>query len=133
MTEETPAVPASKALVWTGRVLSALPVLLFFFSGVMKLIPPTEPVNPADQMGIPTHLFFWIGITELVCVVLYVIPQTAVLGAILLTGYLGGAVLTHLRVEDKFFIAPVVVGVVVWLGLYLRDRRVRALVPFRSI
>jgi hypothetical protein len=133
MTEATPTVPESKAMVWTGRVLSALPVLLLLFSATTKLIPPTEPVNPADQMGIPAHLFFWIGITELVCVVLYVIPQTAVLGAILLTGYLGGAVMTHLRAGDGFFFAPVVVGVIVWLGLYLRDRRIRALAPFRSL
>jgi hypothetical protein len=73
----------------------------------------------------------WLGIVELTCTILYVIPRTSVLGAILLTGYLGGATATHVRVADAYFM-PILVGVLVWLGLYLRDTRLRALVPFRS-
>ncbi|NJN37230.1 MAG: DoxX family protein [Nitrospiraceae bacterium] len=78
-----------------------------------------------------TGLAFGLGVLELVCVILYIIPRTAVLGAILLTGYLGGAILTHLRVGDPF-IGPVVFGVFIWGGLFLRDPRVRALIPVRS-
>lgn len=127
-----PIVAESKGMIWGGRVLSALPVLLLVFSGVMKIIQPGDFAAQMDKMGVPSHLATGIGITELVCVALYVIPQTAVLGAILLTGYLGGAVLTHLRVGDAFFM-PIVVGVVLWLGLFLRDRRIRALAPLRSL
>ena len=126
------AVAESKGMIWTGRVLSALPVLLLLFSASMKLIQPPGFAEGMEKMGIPVQLATGIGITELICVILYVIPQTAVLGAILLTGYLGGAVFTHLRIGDNF-VMPIVVGVVVWLGLYLRDRRIRALTPFRSL
>jgi len=129
---ESQGFPESKGMIWGGRVLSALPVLLLIFSGVMKLVQPPGFAEQMDKMGIPSHLATGIGITELACVVLYVIPQTAVLGAILLTGYLGGAVLTHLRIGDHYFM-PIVIGVVLWLGLYLRDRRIRALAPFRKL
>ncbi|MBL8206411.1 MAG: DoxX family protein [Blastocatellia bacterium] len=123
--------PISPKLLWTGRILSALPVLLLCFSGVMKLIQPTGFAEQAAPMGYTTNVLFWIGIVELACTLLYVIPQTAVLGAILLAAYLGGATATHVRVGDVF-IMPVLVGVLVWAGLYLREPRLRALLPLRS-
>lgn len=98
----------------------------------MKLARTKQVVDGFQQMGYMDSLAVPLGIVELVCTLLYVIPQTAVLGAILLTGYLGGATATHLRVNEPF-IAPVVVGVLVWLGLYLRDTRLRALAPLRKL
>ena len=123
--------PISPKLLWMGRILSALPVVLLCFSGVMKLIQPTGFAEQVAQMGYTTKVMFWIGIVELLCTFLYVIPPTAVLGAILLAAYLGGATATHLRVGDVF-IMPIVVGVLLWAGLYLRDSRLRALLPLRS-
>ena len=122
--------PPSKKALWTGYVLSALPVLLLLFSAVMKLIGPADVVEGFGKLGLPESLAPGLGILELACTALYAIPQTSVLGAILLTGYLGGATVTHLRVGDPFFM-PVIVGVVVWGGLFLRDPRLRALIPVR--
>ena len=121
----------SPKIIWVGRILSTLPVLLLCMSGAMKLIQPAGFAEQAAPMGYKTNVLFWIGIVEIVCTALYVIPQTAVLGAILLAAYLGGATATHVRVGDVF-IAPVLVGVLVWGGLYLRDPRMRALIPFRT-
>ncbi len=126
----------SKGALWTGRVLTILPVLFLIFDGVMKLMRPLpEPVVVAcTHLGLPLSTIPVIGATLLVCVVLYAIPQTAVLGAILLTGYLGGAVAINLRAGDPLFshvLFPVYFGVVVWLALYLREERLRSLVPFR--
>lgn len=120
----------SKAMVWTGRVLSALPVLLLLFSASAKLTQNTQAVEGFRAFGFPEGVGFTIGIVELACTILYVVPQTAVLGAILLTGYLGGATVTHVRVEESFVI-PIFVGVLLWGGLYLRDARVRSLMPIR--
>jgi hypothetical protein len=127
----TGAAPASKGMLWTGRVLSALPVLLLLFSAVMKLAKPAPVVEGFVKLGYSEHLALGIGILELACTVIYVIPQTAVLGAILLTGYLGGATATHVRVGEPFY-ATVILGMLIWLGLYLRDERLRALIPLRS-
>jgi uncharacterized membrane protein YphA (DoxX/SURF4 family) len=123
--------PISPKLLWAGRILSALPVLLLCFSGIMKLIQPTGFAEQSAGFGYSTNVMFWIGIVELACTILYVIPQTAVLGAILLAAYLVGATATHVRIGDMF-IMPVLVGVLVWGGLYLRDARLRALLPLRS-
>lgn len=123
--------PVSKKMLWAGWVLSALPVLLLLFSGVMKLVKPPAVVEGLGQFGYPESLALALGIVEIACTVLYAIPQTAVLGAILLTGYLGGATATHVRIGDPFFM-PILVGVLIWGGLYLRDARLRALVPLRS-
>jgi hypothetical protein len=132
MHSEAPAASVSKIALWSGRVLSTLPVLLLVMSGVMKLARTQQVVEGFQKMGYMDSLAVPLGIVELACTLLYVIPQTAVLGAILLTGYLGGATATHLRVNEPF-IAPVVVGVLVWLGLYLRDVRLRALAPLRKL
>lgn len=126
--------PSSRALVWTGRVQSALAVLFFLLDGVMKLFKPTVVVEATTKLGYPEHVIIPLGIVLLTCTVLYLIPQTAVLGAILLTGYLGGVVATHVRAGGSAFeiLFPVIFGGLVWGGLVLRDRRLRALVPWRS-
>ena len=121
----------SKKTLWAGRMVSALPVLMLLMSAAMKFLKPPEVTEGFAQLGYPESLALGLGLLELVCTVLYVIPQTAVLGAILLTGYLGGATATHVRVGDPYF-APIVLGILVWGGLYLRDPRLRVLIPLRS-
>ncbi|MBI2422549.1 MAG: DoxX family protein [Candidatus Hydrogenedentes bacterium] len=118
-------------MIWAGRVMSALPVLLLLFSGVMKLAQPAGMAEGFTHLGYPLSVAVPLGIVEIACTVLYIVPQTSVLGAILLTGYLGGATATHLRVEEAFF-APIAVGVLVWGGLFLRDARIRALIPLKK-
>jgi hypothetical protein len=122
----------NKALTWAGRIISGLIGLMLTFSATMKLMNPPEVAEQfVGKFGYPADVTKPIGIVELSCVILYLIPRTSVLGAVLLTGYLGGAVTTHVRVHDPF-IAPAIVGVFAWLGLYLRDPRVRALLPLRG-
>jgi len=128
------AVPSKKG-VWTGRVLSGLVVLFLILDGIIKFIKPAPVIETSAHLGLPLSLANTLGILLLVCTAIYVIPRTSVLGAILLTGYLGGAVATHLRVGDPLFshiLFPTYLGVMLWLGLYLRDERLRALVPLRS-
>ncbi len=122
--------PVSKKTLWAGYIMGALPVLLLLMSAVMKLIKPPPVVEGFAHLGLPESLALALGILELACTVVYLIPQTSVLGAILLTGYLGGATVTHLRVGDPFFM-PVILGMLVWGGLFLRDPRLRALIPLR--
>ena len=121
----------SKGQLWGGRVMTALPVLALLVSAGMKLAQPPQFVEGFTKFGYPMSQATGIGILELLCTALYVIPQTSVLGAILVTAYLGGATATHVRVGDPF-IAPVLLGILVWGGLYLRDSRIRALIPLRS-
>src|SRR5262245_48266691 len=109
-----------KKVVWAGWIMSALPVLLLLFSGIMKLMKPASVVEGFVHLGYAESQALGIGIVELASAVIYIIPRTAVLGAILLTGYLGGAVATHVRVGEPFF-AAVLLGILVWGGLYLRD------------
>ena len=131
MQATTPPMAVSKAARWTGWVMSVLPCLLLVFSAVMKLVHPPPLDEGFTHLGLPVSLAFGLGILELGCTVVYLIPRTAVLGAILLTGYLGGAILTHLRVGDPYY-TQIILGVVIWGGLYLRDSRLRALIPFRG-
>jgi hypothetical protein len=131
----TQMAPVSKGRLWAGRIMSALPVLFLLMDGVMKLVKPEFVVKATVQLGYPESVIFGLGIVVLVCVILYVVPRTAVLGAILLTGYLGGAVATHVRVGDPLFshaLFPVYFAMLVWGGLYLREERLRALIPLRS-
>jgi hypothetical protein len=116
-----------------GWILSGLPVLFFLVDGVMKLFKPAIVVETTLKLGYPESAITGIGVTLLVCTVLYAVPRTAVLGAALLTGYLGGAVATHVRVEAGLFniLFPVIVGVLVWGGLWLRYPRLRALFPLQ--
>ena len=121
----------SRARVWTGRVLSALAVVGLLFSAFMKFQRPPEVVDFfVNKFGYPAGSLLTIGILEAACAIVYAIPQTAVLGAVLVTGYLGGAVATHVRVADPF-ISPIVLGVVAWVGLYLREPRLWSLLPLR--
>jgi hypothetical protein len=119
-------------MLWAGWIVSALPVLGLALSAAFKLAAPADILKEFSRLGYQEHHAMGLGILEGVCTVLYVIPQTSVLGAILLTGYLGGATATHVRL-DEGFIPPLVMGVLVWLGLYLRDPRLRALLPLRTL
>jgi hypothetical protein len=116
---------------WGSFVASGVPTLFLVFDAAMKLVKVPPVVEAMDRLGYPDATARPIGLVLLACVVLYVVPRTAVLGAVLLTGYLGGAIATHVRVADPFFthtIFPVYVAALVWLGLYLRDARVRAMI-----
>ena len=120
------------AMKWTGRVLSTLIVLPMALGGVMNLARTQMVIEGTTKMGYPLSSIVPIGLAALVSAILYAVPRTAVLGAILLTGYFGGAVATHVRAgENNWFIA-VLFGVVTWLGLYLRDARLRELLPIRQ-
>jgi hypothetical protein len=133
---DTPPVtpPRPTAMIWTGRVISAIPALFLLLDGVMKLVKPDFVVKATTEMGYPESAIVGMGAALTASVLLYMIPQTAVLGAILLTGYLGGAVASHVRLSEGAFpiCFPVVFGAVLWTGLLLRDSRVRALLPLRS-
>jgi hypothetical protein len=131
MLSDTQTDSVSKKMLWAGYIISALPVLMLIVSGAMKLVKSAPVVEGLVRFGYPVSLALGIGLVELACVAIYMIPKTSVFGAILLTGYLGGATATHLRIGDPFF-APIVLGVLVWGGLCLRDARLRALLPLRS-
>lgn len=118
-------------LYWVGWAISILPCLLLLMSAAMKFIKPTGFDEGMQHMGWPVDKATPLAILEIACTVIYLIPRTAVLGAILLAAYMGGAVATHYRVGDMFVI-QILVGVFVWLGLWLRDARLRELLPLRS-
>jgi hypothetical protein len=122
----------SKKSLWAGRIISALPVLLLLLSGVVKLIKPAGVVQGFAHFGYSESVIVSIGIIELACTVVYLIPRTSILGAILLTGYLGGATATNVRIGDPLFLVPAILGVLVWGGLFFREPRLRALIPLRS-
>jgi hypothetical protein len=124
--------PVSKKMLWAGYVISALPVLGLLFSGVMTLMKPASVVAAFTQFGYPESMIIGIGILKIACTIVYIIPRTSVFGAILLAGYLGGATATDVRIGDPTFLAPVVFGVLIWLGLYLREPRLRPLLPLRQ-
>jgi hypothetical protein len=122
---------AGTGTLWAGRVATALPVLMLAMSGTFKLVGGAQMAKDWATFGYPAGALVPIGVTELACALLFAIPRTSVLGAILVTGYLGGAVATHVRVSEAAFVAPAILGAVAWLGLYLRDPRLRALLPLR--
>jgi hypothetical protein len=120
----------SKPALWTGRVISGLMVAFLVFDAVIKLMKLKPVLEASARLGLPLDVTVDVAVVLLVCVVLYVIPRTAVVGAVLLTGYLGGAVAIHARTGSSLFgetLFPVYFGVLVWLGLYLRDLRVRGM------
>jgi len=118
-------------LTWTGRVLTAVPVAMLLLSAGMKLARTSAVVEGfVGRFGYPEGAILPIGAVELACALLYALPRTSVLGAILMTAYLGGAVATHVRVSDAFA-PPIVLAVLAWGGLFLRDARLRALLPLR--
>src|ERR1700721_4185985 len=122
----------SKIALWTGRVMSALPVLLILLGSIMKLMRHPSVLEGFARAGRPERRILPVGLIELVCVVVYLIPRTSVLGAILMTGLLGGATITTLRVSDPTYPMPVILGMLAWGGLYMRDLRLRALIPLRK-
>lgn len=132
MSSAAQALPVSKGIWWTSVVMSALPSLLVLMGSVMKLAKAPGVAEGFARAGLPEHLILPVGAIELTCVIVYVIPRTSVLGAILMTGLLGGAALACIRVSDPTAPLPILCGMLAWGGLYLRDRRVRALIPLRA-
>ena len=134
-TDQTATLP--RAAIWTGRVLSGIVILFMIFDASMKLIPLTVVTDSMTELGYPpsTALARGLAVAILVCTALYAFPCTAVLGAILLTGYMGGAMASHLRIGSPLFshiLFGFYLGLMVWGGLYLRDSQLRALIPVRS-
>lgn len=127
--------PVSKGTVWAGRVASALPALFLLIDGGAKLFKPAPVIEATTQLGYSESTIVPIGIVLIVCTILYLIPKTSVLGAILVTGFLGGAVATHVRAGTGAFpvVFPVILGGLLWLGLYLRNPPLRLLVPLTSV
>jgi hypothetical protein len=125
----------SAARLWTGRIVTTLAALFLLMDGVMKLFKPGFVVEATVKLGYPRSIILVLGVVLTACTVLYVIPRTSVLGAILLTGYLGGAVASHLRQEAGIYPVtfPAMIGVLVWLGILLRDRRLQSLLPLRDV
>lgn len=124
--------PISGTARWAGLILSGVVILFLLLDGAMKLVPLDIVTETSAQLGLGAHLARPLGIITLVCTILYAIPRTSVLGAILLTGYMGGAIATHVRVGSPLFshvLFGVYLGLMIWGGLYLRDERVRALIP----
>ena len=123
----------SKGMLWTGRILSGLMALFFVFDGVGHLMKPAPVVEAFARLGYPLSASVWIGLLALICTAIYVTPRTSVLGAILLTGYLGGAVSTHVRAGSTLFetVFPVILGTLVWAGIFVRDAQLRQLIPLR--
>ncbi len=122
-----------RKMIWTGRGISGLMIAFLLFDSMIHMAKIAVVVEAFARLGWPIDLAIPLGIVELVCIALYLYPRTSILGAILLTGYLGGAVVTHLRVGSSLFgetLFPVYVGVLLWGGLYLREPRLRALMPF---
>ena len=124
-------ISGSRKIVWVGRVISILLSLLFAMSAFMKLRGGAEVTQGMAHLGLPESLIIPLAILEISCVVIYAIPATAVLGAILLTGYIGGAICAHLRVGDPFFM-QIAIGIFIWLGLYLREDSLKRLIPLRT-
>lgn len=139
MTTLTAPLPAhfevSNKSLWTGRILTAVLSALLLMDLMMKILRVPEAVSGTAQLGYPTSILVPLGIIQLVALALYLIPRTAVLGAIVWTGYLGGAVATHVRLDNPLFshiLSPVYIGAALWLALWLRDARLRALLPVRK-
>ena len=123
--------PTSKGRLWAARIMSWLPALFLLVDGIMKLFKPAPVVEATVKLGYSESVIVPLGIVLTICTILYLIPRTAALGAILLTGYLGGAVATHVRAGEGLFpiFFPIAFGILLWGGLWLRDNRVRSLIP----
>jgi DoxX-like family len=135
MVATTQSAPVSKGKLWTGRVFSGLVILFLLADSILKFFKPQAVVKGTLDLGYAESTIFGIGLTLFICTILYAVPRTSVLGAILLTGYLGGAVATNVRVGNPLFthiLFPVYLGILLWAGLYLRDERLSPLVPLRG-
>lgn len=130
----TEANTVSKGRLWTGWIISALVMLFLLFDSITKLLKVRPVLEASAQLGYPVNTIVTIGAILLVCALLYIIPQTAVLGTILLTRYLGGAVAANLRIGSPMFntFFPIVFAVLAWTGIFLRESRLAPLIPFRS-
>jgi hypothetical protein len=125
----------SKSRLWTGRILRILTILFLLFDGIMKLVRPLPVTQAMTQLGFPQNLSVPIGIILLLCTALYATPSTSVLGAVLLTGYLGGAVVSQLRIGASLFgstLFPIYFAVLMWASVYLLEPRLRAIFPIRN-
>ena len=122
---------ASGKIVWVGRVITLLAGLAFGFGGFMKLKGGPEVVQGMAHLGLPESMIASLAILEIACVLTYLIPATSVLGAVLLTGYLGGAICSHLRIGEPVYV-QVALGGLVWLGIYMRENRLKDLLPLRK-
>jgi DoxX-like family len=130
----SPAAPNANKRRWAGVTLSGLAVAFLLFDAAMKIVKIAPVVEASARVGFSEGTLRPIGLTLLACVILYLVPRTAILGAVLLTGYLGGAIATHVRLGDPLFshtLFPIYFGVFIWGGLFLRDARVRAIAPWR--
>lgn len=129
MLATTQSIPTVRTTIWIGRILSALAILFLAMDTVIKVLNLAPAVEATTQLGYSARLVATIGVIELVCLLVYTIPRTAVLGAILLTGYLGGAIATQVRAGSSLFsiVFPMIIGALVWGGLFLRNERLRAL------
>ena len=132
METTTRIAPTSKARVWAGRIISALIVLFLLLGAVMAFVALPETVKEFEKYGYPARFLRILGAIELACAILYAIPRTSVLGAILLTGYFGGATATHVRAAENIWFVPVLFGIVVWVALLLREPRLGGLIPLRN-
>jgi hypothetical protein len=134
MQSPTQVAPVSTKALWAGRILSALAVLFLLFDGVTKIMKVAPVLQASAQLGYPVSLIVSIGAVLLICTGIYAIPRTSVLGAILLTGYLGGAVASQARIGNPLFetLFPIIFGALIWAGIFLREDRLRALIPLRK-
>lgn len=135
MVSDSLALPASRTRLWAGRIMSAIAGLFLFADSIPKIIRLEPVVQGTVELGYPDSLVTTIGIILLLCTILYVIPRTSILGAILLTGYLGGAIATQMRIESPLFshiLFPVYLGILLWGGLFLRDGILHQILPSRQ-
>lgn len=132
MQSSTRTTAASTKTTWAGRITSTLVILFLIVDGLIKALRLAPAVESTTQIGFPAQLVRGLGFVELACLALYIVPRTSVLGAILLTGYLGGATAAKVRLEDPSFLFSVVFGVLAWGALFLLDDRVRALIPLKQ-
>lgn len=135
MESNTATTQASRGRLWTARVLSGIAILFMLFDATIHLMVIQPVVDSFNQLGYPVDLAVTLGIIELACLVLYVVPRSSIFGAILLTGYLGGAIAIQLRIHAPVFsttLFPVYVGVMVWGGIYLRDDLLSRIIPYRK-
>ena len=134
MSTAVQSAPTGSTMLWAGRIISGLVVAFLLFDGAIKLVPLDVVITTSQELGIPTQLARTLGVLTLTCTLLYAFPRTAVLGAILLTGYIGGAIYVHVRADSPLFshtLFGVYLALFMWGGLWLRDPLVRALIPLR--
>jgi hypothetical protein len=119
----------SRGRLWAGRIIGYLCALILIFSAVLKFIQPTGFDEGLAHLGWNAGKIFWIGVLEIVVAVIYLVPRLSVIGAILITGYMGGAIATHVRVSDPFPLVQILIAILAWLSLWLRDSRLKPLMP----